>query len=796
MLESMRVAIRSLSRRPAFTLAALLTVALGIGANTALFAVVYSVLIRPLPFRDPGKLVQIWQTHPALPQLQVTAPDFRNWQEEARSFEQIAAYTLSAMNTATLLGQGEPAVVHATMTTGNLFPAMRIQPSLGRAFNDAEERTKQRVALINENLWRRKFGANPSIIGRQIRLDAESFQVIGIVPGRQAFPESADLWIPLSLMEVELQTRRKYHPLEVIGRLKPHVSPEQAQSEMQMIARRAAQAHSETNATVGAYVIPLTQEMTQDLRPSLLLAWAAVGLVLLIACANLAHLFLARIIERHQEMAIREALGAKTRHLIGQLLTESLLIVAIGGGLGVLCAGWVGQLLPKIAAGQVRQLEWTTFDGPVWLFAVGIALLSALLFGLPACWQLMRRRTSLSGSGRSIVRAQSRLSSVLMAGEVAMALVVLSGAALLTRNFAELLNQDPGFQTNHVWTIPKIPLRGGWDQSEELFATRLAPALRDIPGVVDVAAVNSAPLSLGLTEHSRYATRFGIEAQAFDSGKYPVAQNRWITPDYFRVLGIPLKSGRWLAEADRGKPRILVNETLARRFFRNRDPLGKQLVLGVMDTNRNLNEIVGVVGDVRDLGLDREPEPTLYTLAAGPVMTLLVKTSVDSQGFAATLRETIHRVDPEIPVTKVQPLQQNLADSLARKQFALILLAIFGGMAAILTAGGVYGLQTESVNARVREFGVRAAVGAAPRELVFLIVRETLALAIPGLALGATFSVLFARVIQSEVDTLSAVDPLSIAIAAVFLLVLTLLSAWLPARRAAAVDPATALRSE
>ena len=779
-----------------FSAAAILTVALGVGANTALFGVIYSVLLRPLPFRDPGKLVQIWESHPALPQLQVTVPDFRDWRNQARSFEQIAAYTLSAMNTSTLLGQGEPAVVHATMASSELFPAMGIQPSAGRAFNEAEERSKQQVALISENLWRRKFAADPGIVGRQIRLETQSFRVLGIVPQRQAFPEWADLWMPLSLIEPDLQNRRKFHPLEVIARLKPGVSAEQAQSEIQGIARQLAQAHPETNATIGAYVIPLADEMTQTVRPSLLLAWAAVGLVLLIACANLAHLFLARMIERRQEMAIREALGARPRHLARQYLSESLLVAAIGGAAGMAVAAWASQLARKLAGSQVPRLDWTAFEGPVWLFAIGITLIAGVLFGLPACWQVMRPRTGLAAGGRSITRAQSRLSAVLMAGEVAMALLVLSGAALLTRNFAALLGEDPGFQARQVWAIPNLPLRSDWVKSANFLTAQLGPALRSVPGVVDVAAVNSAPMSLGATEHSRFATRFGLEGRTFDRGSYPVAQNRWITPEYFRTLGIPLKSGRWLSEDDRGKPRILVNETLARRFFPHQEAVGKRIVLGVMDPKQEFDEIVGVVGDVRDLGLDQEVEPTLYGIATGPVMTLLVKMAAGSNQSARDLREAIYRVDPEIPVTTIQPLEQNLADSLAKRRFALILLAVFGAMAAFLTAGGIYGLLTQSVNARVREFGVRAAVGAAPGELVSMILREAIALTLPGLMIGALLSLSFARVMKSLVYQLSPADPLSIASAGLLLVLLTFFSAWLPARRAAAVDPAIALRAE
>jgi putative ABC transport system permease protein len=792
----MRFAARSLRRRPVFAIAAILTVALGIGTNTAVFGMIYAVLLRPLPYRDPGRLVQIWETNPALPQLQVTAPDFQDWRSQSRSFKDLAAYTLSAMNTATLLGQGEPAMVHATMAGSNLFQLMGIQPVAGRAFSLAEDAGKQKVALLSEGLWRRKFGADPAIVGRRIRLDKESFLVVGIVPQRQAFPEWADLWIPLSLMEDDLQFRRKYHPLEVIGRLKPDATVEQAQAEIQTIARRLARAHPDTNGTTGAYVIPLAREVTKAVRPSLLLAWAAVGLVLLIACANLAHLFMARIIERREELAIREALGARTGHLIRQLASESLLIVAIGGAVGVAFAAWAGRLLARLAPSQMPQVQWTALDAPVGLFAASLSLIAALLFGLPACWQMLERRRRLMETGRAVTRGHSRLSAVLLAGEVALALLVLSGTALLARNFAALLNEAPGFQAKRVWMIPNLPLPNDSGQAETFLNTRLIPALRNVAGGAEVAAVNSAPLSLGATEHSRFATRFGLEGRVFDPGGYPVAQIRWLTPEYFHVLGIPLKGGRWLTEADSNQLRIMVNETLAHRFFAGRSAVGKRLVLNVLDPKPDLNEIVGVTGDLREMGLDQEVEPTMYLVSGGPVMTLLVKPSHDLNNAASILRDTIHGVDPGNAVATIQPLEQNLSDSLARRRFALILLAIFGGLAAFLTAGGIYGLLTQSVNARVREFGVRAAVGAAPGELVSMILREAAMLAMPGLIAGAVLSLCFAGVMKSFVYGLSPADPVSIASAAGFLAVLIIASAWLPARRAAAMDPLSALRSE
>jgi predicted permease len=776
----MRSAVRSLRRRPAFALAAILTVALGVGANTALFGVIYAVLIQPLPFRDPGRLVRIWETHPALPQLQVTAPDFRDWRSQNRSFESMAAHTASAMNTVTLLGQGQPEIVHGAMASSDLFSTMGIQTVVGRNFSEAEERAKRQVVVISESLWRQKFAADPGMVGKQIRLDKESFTVLGVVARRQAFPEWADFWMPLSLIQPDYPNSRKYHPLEVVARLKPGVTVEQAQNEIQSIAHNLAQSYPDSNATVGAYVIPLATEMTRDVRPSLLLAWAAVGLVLLMACANLAHLFLARMVERREEMAIREALGARSGHLIRQVLAESLVLAAAGGAVGVVLAVCARQLLPT---------ESTAWQAPVWLFAIAISIAAGVLFGLPACWQVLRERRRLTASTRSVVRGRSRLGFLLLAGEVAMAFLVLAGAALLARNFAALLNEPPGFQAERVLEIPNLRLHGDWDKT-------LLPVLRRISGVQDVAAVNSAPMSLLATEHTRFATRFGIEGRTFESGSFPVAQYRWITPDYFRVLQIPLRRGRWLTDSEADQNRMLVNETLARRFFGDRDPVGQHLIMGVMDPKQSSIEIAGVVGDVRDLGLDQEVEPTLYGISTGSVMTLLLKTTANPIQFAPAVREAVQAMDPELPISKIQPLSQNVADSLARRRFALTLLGIFGALAALLTAAGLYGLLAYSVNARVREFGVRAAVGASRRDLVSMILREAAILMAPGLAIGLILALAFSSLMKSFVYQLSPFDPLSLASAAGFLVLLTMVSALIPARRAAGVDLANALRAD
>jgi putative ABC transport system permease protein len=791
----LRQALRSLRRRPAFALAAILTLALGVGANTAVYQVIYTVLLRPLPFREPQKLLQVWESTPVLPQLQVAVPDFEDWRKDTHSFAQMAAYTFQAINRITLLGQGEPEVVQATNVTRNLFSTVGIKPVLGRGFSAAEEREKRAVALIGEKLWRRKFGADPAIVGKTIRLETESFTVIGVVPSRQAFPEWADLWIPFSWVEPELLTTRKYHPLEVIARLKPGVGEEQAQAEMRMLAARLATQHADTNGTVGAYVIPLSRQITGEVRPALLLVWAAVGLVLLMACANLAHMVLARMLDRRQELAIRASLGAGRGRLVQLVVTESLLLALMGGAVGAALALAASRVLRTLAESQIPRMEWQAFQAPVWLFVAVVSISCGVLFALPACAQACGVEAR-PASGRSMSRPRSPVSSILMAAEIAMAFVVLMGAALLVRSFVGLLSEDPGFRSKGVLAM-EIPLpssRYDSDKVGRFLNTQVLPAVRALPGVRDVAATNCAPMSLAPTEQMRFATRFGIVGRTFEPGRYPVAQLRWVTPDYFRVLGIPLRRGRWLTEADEEKPRYLINEALARRFFPREDPTAKRLIMGVVDRHQDLIEIAGVVGDVRDMSLDEAAAPTLYLISSSPRMTLLIESAGDPMGLVAPIREAIHRADSEIAVTAAAPLDRYVADSLAHRRFALTLLAAFGTLAAFLTAAGIYGLLAYTLSGRVREFGIRAALGASPVSLVKMMMREGAAIAIPGLAAGVALSLAFARLVKSLLYRLSPTDPLSLAAVGLFVSAIVLLSVWLPARRAARVDPSAALR--
>ena len=435
-----RQAIRTLRRRPAFALAAILTIALGVGANSAVYQVIYAVLLRPLPFRDPQRLVQLWETTPVLPRLQATVPDFEDWRNQTHSFAQMAAYTFEEMNRITLLGQGEPEVVQATDATADLFPTMGIQPLLGRVLNSSDERGKRPVGLISEKLWRRKFGADPAIVGRTLRLETESFTVIGVVPTRQAFPEWADVWLPFSWIEPELFNTRKYHPLEVIARLKPGATEEQAQTEMHALAARLAAEHHETNGTVGAFVISLDRQITGDVRPALLLIWAAVGLVLLMACANLSHMLLARMLDRRQEMAVRVALGAGRGRLMRLVFTESLLLALVGSAAGAILAAATSGALGRLAQGRVPRMELLGVAGHAPMFVLAVSILCGVLFALPACAQAFRAQAA-PAAGRSMSRPRSTLGSVLIAAEVAMAFVVLTGATLLVRSLAALLSE-------------------------------------------------------------------------------------------------------------------------------------------------------------------------------------------------------------------------------------------------------------------------------------------------------------------------------------------------------------------
>lgn len=800
-MQEVRYALRTLRRNPAFALAAILTIALGVGANTSVFSVVSAVLLRPLPFRDPERLVMIWQTHPSIPLLQVTAQDFEEWRASSRSFDQMAAYTLQAMNKISLIGYGAPEQIQGTMASANLLPMLGIEPLAGRNFLASEEKGREHVMLMSESLWRRKFGADRSLVGKPIRLENEAFTVVGIVPQRNAFPVWADAWLPLSLLEPQLQTTRQFHPLEVVARLRPGASVESAQREMQTIAQHLAETYASTNKTVGATVVPLADEISGSVRPALLVVWAAVGLILLIACANVSHLLLAHGAARKREAAIRAALGAHRLQLIRLFVKGSVSIAIIGGVLGLLIAFYVTPALTSLAAGEISRLVEVKIDRGVFLFTFFVSGLCGVLFGLPAAVRAARPELNevlKQTGGVSFGLRRRGIGGVLVMAEVALSLAVMIGAGLLVRSFSTLLQVDPGFRAHNLVTMMvHLPVpQYNWDQAESFFRSTLFPQIRSLPGVVDVAAANTAPMTLDRTEHSRFASRFGIVGRTFEPGKFPVVQTRWVSADYWRVMGIPLKRGRYLEESDRNRPVTVISESLAKRFFPGQNPVGKQLLFDVMTPKPSAVEIVGVVGDTRDWALDIAPELTTYNLAISPTMALMVRTASDAKYLLPAIRRMALSTNPSLAVDRVRFMDDVVEDSLAQRRFALLLVGGFALLAAMLAAIGIYGVVSYSVATRTRELGLRMALGAQRRDVIGLVLRESFSKVAPGLAAGFLLAFALTRLMATLLYRVAATDPLTYCAAAIFLTAVAMLAVYVPARRATRIDPMTALREQ
>jgi predicted permease len=795
-MSQFRQSVRSLFQTPAFALTAALTIALGIGANTAVYAVVHAVLLEPLPFRQPESLVQIWETHPELHNLQVSVPDYLDWKRSFKTLD-IAAYTFQAINKATLVGQGEPLAIQSTNASWELFPLLGIRPILGRLYDAADDKGKQPVILISEQLWRRKFSADRNAIGRRLQLGATSFTIVGVLPRRNSFPIWADTWVPFSLMGSDLYSERKFHPLEVVGRLKPNVPLRQAEVESESVASRLSTAYPATNGKIGAFTVPLMDAIIGEVRPALTAVWVGVGLVLLIACANLTHLMMSRALHRRREIAVRLALGASRLAAFWMFLLETSILAITGGLLGVLAADVALPIIQHLALGQMPRLEALQLNRPVLLFGLIASLIVAFVFALPS-FVLFRSNLNdaLSSANTRISARQSWLDPVMTAAEVALSAAVLVGAILLVRSFSLTLQTPPGFQHDHVLAVHSPLVAGDWNKSDALFRNRIAPELQKIPGVREVAAVNSVPMSLGPTEHSRFATRFGIAGKRFEPGRFPTGQMRWCTANYFRVLGIPLVKGRLLTESDNGQPRYLINETFARLFFPHSDAVGQKILLGIVTPNPVSAEIVGVVGDVREFGLTSQPEPSMYFVSISPEIELVMKTTTTDAAMRSSISTAMRQLNPQQAIGPVRTLDSYIAGSLARQRFVLALVSTFAALALCLCGVGVYGVFSYSVIRRMREFGIRAAVGALRRDLLRQVINESLAVIVPGLLGGIAIFALCSQVMRSLLYQVSPKDPLSSAAAAVSILLLCLISVAIPALRAAQVDPAIILREQ
>ncbi|MFN7936920.1 MAG: ADOP family duplicated permease [Bryobacteraceae bacterium] len=770
--------IRGLLRAPGFFIPAVLTIGLGIGVNAVVFHRVYATLFESLPYRAPQRLTHIMETHPEFPRTQIAAPDFEDWKRRSRSFSSMAAFTFQAVNKWVLTGEGDPEIIQVTQASHELFPMLGATPLLGRWYTAEEEARKAPVVLISESLWRRKLGANPNIVGRTIRLVNFAVTVAGVVSKQQAMPAWADVWMPLTFLDPALTESRKFHALESIGRLRDGVTLEQAEAEMRGIAASLASEHPATNRAIGVSLMPLQAALTGDARPGLLIAWGAVSLVLLLATVNVAHLVLVRTAGRAREVAVRAALGASPKQLAAFLFFENAVVCALGGALAMVVLWLSGQSFPL-------------------LFVGGAALLSALLLGIPALFHLRGMdlyQTIKQSSGVWSSHRKAWFGNAILASEVALALAVIAGAAMLYRSYESLLGEDVGFRADNVAVVDTMMLGTSWEEGLRRFEQEVAPRLRAVPGVVSVAAANCAPMTLSPSETGRYATRFGVPGRTFEAGRYPVAQLRWITPDYFTTMGIPLQNGRLFEAKDRGKQGYIINATLARRFFGDENPVGKSLLINVTDAKPQQVPILGVVGDVRDLGLDVAPQPTLYIYGASPRETILVKTAVDPNTLLPVLRRTVRDVEPNAVFPLASPLNDVVAASLARRKQTLSLLGAFAALAALLTAIGVYGVMSYALARRANEFAIRIALGATRGSVWALVLGDVAITMIAGVGAGAWMSYLFAQAVRTQLYKTAPADPWVLTGSVAVILLLALMASVRPIHRAASISPESLLR--
>ena len=804
LLQDIRFALRMLRKNPGFAVVAVITLALGIGANTAIFSIVDAVLLRSLPFRDPNRLVAISETHPSIPEIGAAVADFGDWQKESHSFEGLAAYNLTSFAHATLTIHGEPQEVHGAIVSHDLFPLLGIALAMGRNFiPEEDELGNGPVAILSGEIWKTRFAADPNVLGQSLILNDKAYTIIGILPPRIRFPQDADVWVPLGNLDKDDRTMRFYHPLFVIGRLNPGVPMARARAEMVGIATRLASAYPQTNHDIGVRVEPLLEKYVGGLRSALLIIWAAVGLVLLIACSNVASLLLARATSRKGEMTLRSALGASRGRLIRQGLTESVLLGGFGGLLGLSLA-WTGvpllaKWLPQIADAPVLQLHEISIDLRVLAVTAGVSILSGVLFGIFPAVSASRGdvKSVLQSGGRTSQAARGRLAyRVAIAGEVTLAIVVLISAGLLVRSLRQLIAISPGFRVDHLLTMRTSLSSDKYNSRQAIaaFYQRLLPKLSALPGVESVGTIDQTPFV-----PNTGVTRFLVDGAAPGKpGDYPVANYRQVSPGYFQTMAIPLLRGRALEEKDLTSPDpvLVINRTLADQFFPRQDPVGRKLLLGVATGKPIGISIVGVVGDVRDLSIDSPAPAEMYFAGFAQVSTLVVRSMVDPASMGPTVRNAVLAVDSSQPTFQVQTGTQLVDYSIARQRFAATLLGFFSMLALVLATGGIYGVTSYAVAERTREIGLRMALGARPGDVLRLILRQEMLAATFGIATGIAAALVATKLLAKLLYGVAATDFLTYCGVSVLFGGAALFACYIPARRAMKVAPIVALRYE
>jgi putative ABC transport system permease protein len=793
-----RYAGRLLVKQPGVTLIALLTLAIGIGGNTAIFSAVDALLLRPLPYAEPDRLVKVWEKRTAEGVLaNVVAPaDFLDWAQMNTVFEDMAAYTAI---TADLTGAGEPVRLFAAGVSPTFFDILRVRPALGRTFRREEATPGQHeVVILAHSLWQARFGSDAAAVGRKIALNGTPHEIVGVLAADFEFPDAAiELWAPMPLTGGPTPPTRSNHQLEVFARMKPGVTIDTARADMDRVGALLQKQYPETNRTHGVYVRPLAEDLTLPVRSGLLMLLAAVAFVLLIACVNVANLLLARAASRRREMAVRAALGAGRGRLAGQALTESVLLGLAGGAAGLIVAHWGIGLLRRLAPAGVPLLgvQNIGLDGRVLLFTFVISILTGVVFGLLPAWHIAREdvNASLKEGGRSPGNIRRRLRTGLVVAEIALASLLLVGAGLTLRSFQRLLNVDAGFEiAGRTSALVTFPGRKYSDPQTRLATLEeLERRFAALPGVRSAGASSRLPLG---NENSRMGV--GIEGREPTPDVPTRAHIRAVTGHFFEAMGMRIVGGRQFGAADHEKslPVAIVNQTMADRYWPGISPVGKRVRLG---GTREWREVVGVVGDARNWGLDRPVNPEMYLpIRQLPWTTVFFVVATDQHvaAPAAAMRDALRGVDPDLALSSVRTMEEVTQRSNAARQSTMILLSVFGALALVLAAAGIYGVMAHLVTLRTGEIGVRMTLGARPTDVLKLVLREGALQALAGLAIGLTGAVLLMRSLRVVLFEVGPADPLTLLAVGAILTATSLLACYVPARRAMKVDPVTALR--
>ena len=798
--QDLSLGMRVLLKRPGFTLIATLTLSLGIGATTAMFSVVNGVLLRRLPYGDEARVVVLWQNNlkSGVEREETSPANFFDWRDRAQSLDIVSAAEPFAFN---LSGTGEPETFRSWIVTAGFFDALNVSPLYGRTFLPEEyEPGKGQVIVIGYGLWQRRFGGDPNLVGRQLTLNGQPYTVVGILPPDFQYPPGRELWAPRQPRNNDRQVRGGSF-IRVVGRLRPGRAVAEARAEMNNIAAQLAGEYPQTNAGVGVVVAPLREAVIGQARSGLLVLFVAVGFVLLIACANVASLWLSRMTERSRELAIRAALGAGRRRLLRQLLSESALLALFGGAGGVLLAYWLVEAIVKFGPRDLPRLNQIEVNPPALGFAVAVSLLTALIFGLAPAAQMLRPdlQESLRTEGRTMTggRRHQRLRNLLVISEIALALALLVGAGLLTRSFIALLRVDPGFATDRALALETLIGRNRNAEQRIALVEQTLPRIQSLPGVQAVGITSALPFH---DNQVLIPKSVKIEGRASAPGQDPTAYVINVTPDYRRALGVPLLRGRDLNQFDKADvaPVAMVNSSMVVRNWPAEDPIGKKITFDA--SGRALTcEIVGVVGDVRPNGLDSASRLEIYLpYAQSPasLVTWIVRTTGDPLKELGAIKGKIREGNPTQTFLSIATMDQLVDRTITQRRFNLMLLGSFAALALILAAVGLYGLISYTTAQRTHEIGIRMALGAQAGDVMRLVIGQGIKLALVGALIGMGGALVLSRLMRSLLFGVSAIDPLTFAVVAASLTLVALVACWLPARRATKVDPLTALKDE